>query len=76
MGFCLEIGNFFLEIGKNYPYLALGMGPNIGPVRLAEKALGCMIWPIGEQCRSRSAGTSMPSDQDLHCSLLESLVNF
>jgi hypothetical protein len=35
----LEIGNLFLEIGKNGPYLALGMGPNIGPVRLDEKAL-------------------------------------
>jgi hypothetical protein len=40
MGFVfLEIGNVFLEIGKNGPYLALGMGPNIGPVRRAEKAL-------------------------------------
>ncbi len=29
--FFLEIGNIFLEIGKNGPYLALGMGPNIGP---------------------------------------------
>jgi hypothetical protein len=35
--FFLEIGNLFLEIGKNGPYLALGMGPNIGPVKLAEK---------------------------------------
>jgi hypothetical protein len=24
---------------------------------------------MGKQCRSRSAGTSMPSDQDLHCFL-------
>jgi hypothetical protein len=38
----LNIGNLFLEIGKNGPYLALGMGPNIGPMRLSEKALTLM----------------------------------
>jgi hypothetical protein len=35
--FCWN-GNFFLEIGKNAPYLASGIGPTNGPVRLAEKA--------------------------------------
>jgi hypothetical protein len=28
----------------------------------------------GKQCRSRSAGTTVPSDQDLHCSVLDSWV--
>jgi hypothetical protein len=37
--FFLEICNLFLEIGKSGPYQALGMGPNIGPVRHDEKAL-------------------------------------
>jgi hypothetical protein len=38
---------YFLEIGKNGPYLALGMGPNISPIRLAEKAL---LSPLLIQC--------------------------
>jgi hypothetical protein len=48
--FFLEIGNnIFLEIEKNGLYLALGMGPSSGPVRLAEKALKVSRHRVGSR---------------------------
>jgi hypothetical protein len=35
---------------------------------------GC--YPMGKQCRSRSSSTSLPSDQNLYCLLLDALGYF
>jgi hypothetical protein len=58
-----------LRLVSMLSFITLG---TVNPLLHRNSHLHC----VGEQCRSRSAGISVPSDQDLKCSLLDSLGYF
>jgi hypothetical protein len=55
------MGFFHMYVGQHHTLTLYSMG------------YGC--YPMGEPCRSRSAGISILSDQDLNCSLLDHEVS-